>query len=426
MSQAAAQLACGDEAAAATALEQLGRAPTTPFGVPDESLTGADRTLASAAIDSLLDALGNARQRFPHLASRVDELLARWDFCALTSRELRWDLLAGAGTVQQRAPALLSPLAGRGFAAWSLLPRSAAGRPRWDAQLAAPLEALPPQCEPPSFVPPHGSLPALPAPALLVDATCQGPPPPPPAAPPTAAAQQRVPAVPPPPPAPAATAPAEVREVREVASSSTRDGLSPLPGTLSASASLSATGRVGAGLGLSLAPRANTFVRAGLGWTITSQWQEALDLEPRWSWGLGYDDWRAGTISAQLNHWGPLRRLPSRSTLANAVAALGYKVPLGKRTSKRLSLRVDLTTPLTWSPALGLGVSVKLPAHCFASLGVSQKLAEATRPSWTYVVGRSLWKPGTLSVILANYGPNQVPAPNPKNLVLSLSWSWKL
>lgn len=430
MSEAAAQLACGDEAAATGALEHLARAPTAPFGVPDESLSGEDVALASAAIDGLLDALGNARQRFPGLAPRIDALMAGWDFCALTSGELRWDLLADdpaeAQAVRQRPPALLSPLFGRGFAVWSLLPRGANGRPRWEAQRAVPPEISPPQCQRERFATPHGSLPALPDPAQLVDATCQGPPPP--SAPAATPPAPRTTAAPRPPPPTARTQRLEPEpaEVPEVASSSTRDGISPLPGTLSVSASLSATGRLGTGLGISLAPRANTFVRAGLGWGFTSKWQETFDPEPSWSWGLGYDDWRTGTVSAQLNHWGPLRRIPPRSVLANATAALGYKVPLGKRLGKRFSLRVDLTTPLTWSPALGAGVSLKLPAHCFASLGVSQKLAEATPPSWSYVVGRSLWKPGTLSIILANYGPNQVPAPNPRNLVLSLSWSWKL
>lgn len=427
MSEAAAQLACGDEPAATGALERLSAAATARFGVPDESLGGDDATLASAAIDSLLDALGNARQRFPHLAPAIDALVAKWDFCALTSGELRWDLLGDGPLVQQQAPALLSPMAGRGFAAWSLLPRSADGRPRWDARRAEPPETLPPQCQRERFTTPHGSLPALPAPAHLIDDACQGPPPPVPqpsaAAPPVAPLR---PAAKPVKKQPIASKPREVPQVHEVASSSTRDGISPLPGTVSMSATLSATGRLGTGLGISLAPRTNTFVRAGLGWGITSKWQAAFDPEPSWSWGFGYDDWRTGTVSAQLNHWGPLRRLPSRSELANATAALGYKVPLGERLGKHLSLRVDLTTPLTWSPALGVGVSLKLPAHCFASLGVSQKLLEATRPSWTYVVGRSLWKPKTLSIILANYGPNSVPKANLRNFVLSLSWSWKL
>lgn len=429
MSEAAAQLACGDETEATSALRRLAAASTTRFGVPDESLDDDDASLASAAIDSLLDALGAARQRFPNLAPAIDELVAKWDFCALTSGELRWDLLAEGPTVQQRAPALLSPLFGRGFAAWSLLPRGAAGRPRWDAQRAEPPETLPPQCQRERFATPHGSLPALPAPQHLVDLACQGPPLPPPPAPVATveAAPRRSP--PPPPPSrqkPIAAKPRQVAEVREVASSSTRDGLSPLPGTLSVSATLSATGRLGTGLGISVAPRANTFVRAGLGWGITSKWQEAFDPEPSWSWGLGYDDWRTGTVSAQLNHWGPLRRVPSRGELANATAAVGYKVPLGERLGKHLSLRVDLTSPLTWSPALGVGVSLKLPASCFLSVGASQKLAESTRPTWTYVLGRSLWKPRTLSIILANYGPNQVPEPNLRNFVLSVSWSWKL
>lgn len=426
MSEAAAQLACGDEPAATGALERLAAAPAERFGVPDESLGGDDPSLASAAIDSLLDALGNARQRYPRLAPAIDALVTKWDFCALTSGESRWDLLGEGLVVQQRAPAVLSPLSGRGFAAWSLLPRSAAGRPRWDAQRATPPDTLPPQCQREHFAPPHGSLPALPPPEHLVDRACEGPPTPAPVA--ELAGPQATAAPPPKPPSKKGIAakPLEPPEVREVASSSTRDGISPLPGTLSVSASLSATGRLGTGLGISLAPRANTFVRAGLGWGLTSKWQEAFDLEPSWSWGLGYDNWRAGTVSAQLNHWGPLRRIPARSTLANATAALGYKVPLGKRLGKRGSLRADLTTPLTWSPALGIGVSLKLPASCFVSVGVSQKLLEATRPSWTYVVGRALWKPKTLSIILSNYGPNQVPAANLRNLVLSVSWSWKL
>ena len=429
LGDAATQLACGERAQAAAALLLLAAAPHQGFGVPDESLTGTDGELASAAYDNLLDALAAARRRFPDLADQIDALLASWDFCALTAEEERWDLRLAEGQPWRRAPATISPLLGRGFAAWGLLPRRARGRPSWTAAALQDDSALVPQCQAqqPGSSPPHGPMPALPAAVRGVDASCEGPPPPvtaeaPVAPPPPAPARAQAVSAP---PRPAARAVPEV-PAKDVASPTTREGLSPLPGTVAASATASAAGNLGGAVGVSVAPWRNVFVRAGLGWRALTRWEETFGLEPTWSWGLGYDDWHVGTVSAQLNHWGPLRRLPDLGALEQAVANVGYKVALPAALGKVLSLRVDVSTPLTWAPSLGVGMGLKLPASCFVSLGVSKKLLDESALSWTYVLGRSQWKPGTLSLLVSNYGPNQVPALNLRNLALTVSWSWKL
>lgn len=434
-------LACGETVAEVErGLAALEAAPTAPFGVPDESLAGTDLELDSGAYDSLLDALALARQRFPELGMRIHALLERWDFCALTARGERWDLAVSEAGIVRRRPARISPLLGSGYAAWSLLPRSAGGRPRFAdvSMLAAPAGSVAhgPQCREGGTLQltPMGPLPMAVEEGDEVDEDCAPPPPPPPPPAPanasaTRAHDEREGAT----AAKAARSPTD-REVtaedsREVASPDTRDASATLPGTISASLTASATGNVNLGTGISLAPWRNTFVRAGLSWRLVTAWDEAAasasDAEPSWSWGIGYDDWHPGTFSLQLNHWGPLRRLQQKA-IEGAVATLGYKVPLPKRWAERLSLRADLSTPLTWSPAFGAGVAFKLPRYFFFSLGISQKLLEGTSPTWSYVLGRSRWKAGTLALVLANYGPNRLDQLNLRGLALTASWSWSL
>ncbi len=441
MRDVAKQLACSESVTEVEeGLATLEAAPTAPFGLPDESLRGEDLELDSVAIDSLLDALALARQRFPELGGRILALLARWDFCDLTADGERWDLMISANAqVLRRRSSRMSPLLGSGYAAWSLLPRSAGGRPRPASgeQQAAPAgsSAQTLQCrdEDALQITPSGSLPVFVPDDNAADATCQRPPPPPPPPPPVKArapAKGKPPAAKPAPkrrpPGKSVTADDEVE--LEVASPDTRDAAATLPGTVSTQLTVAARGNANLGTGISVAPLRNTFVRAGLSWRLLTQWSggpSPSDAEPTWSWGLGYDNWRAGTFSLQLNHWGPLRRF-SKVAIKGAVATLGYKIPVPKPWSNYFSLRSDLSTPLTWSPSLGAGIAFKLPRYFFLSLGISQKLLQDLSPTWSYTLGRSRWKAGTLAFVLANYGPNGLDQLNLRGLALTVSWSWSL
>lgn len=429
--EAATHLACGDLADATEAVGELTAAPLGGFGLPDETLTAADDELASVEYDNLLDALATARMRFTQLAPRVDALIARWDFCALTADGERWDLQLRDGKIFRRRPARMSPLMGRGFAAWGLLPRAARGRPRWqaDAEASRSLLAVP-QCQGQASIDftPQGPLPAIGESEAALDTACEGPPAIAPTSetPPTETAAA-------PPPRPARRVAARIKPSAvpietppESSAALNQDAAAPIPGTLSVSLVVTPKGNVSSVLGVSLAPRRNTFTRVGLTWRWLTAWEEGVDLEPSWSWGVGYDDWRTGTFSLQLNNWGPLRRTGGERALTGAVLSLGYKVPLPKALGRYLSLRSDLSTPLSWSPAIGAGLAFKLPHAFFVSFGVSKKLLESTPPTWSYVIGRSRWKPGTLSVILANYGPNQLDELRLRGVTLTLSWSWSL
>lgn len=455
MGDVATLLACGNADEATRAVARLEAARRGGYGLPDEQLGGADaagaadvtadasagdaEALESVAYDDLLDALAAARQRYPELEQRIDALVMSWDFCALTAEGERWDLALRDGKVVRRWPARMSPLLGRGFAAWGLLPRRANGRPQW--QLAARGSMVESgrggaQCEERRGLQqtPGGSLPMVPEEMTEVDASCQGPP----AAKADGAATARG----------AhgdrgggsggggtrgkgmATAKktAEEEEPSEVASATTRDAAAVLPGTISAQLTATAMGTFSTGVGASVVPRRNMFVRAALAWRMATEWEleDASALEPTWSWGVGYDDWRTGTFSLQLNHWGPLRRSGGEAAIQGAIADLGYKVPLPERLGRRMSLRANLSTPLSWSPSASAGVSFKLPAYVFVSLGLSQKLLEDRGPTWSYVVGRSRWKAGTLAVTFANYGPNQLDELRLRGVAMTVSYSWSL
>jgi hypothetical protein len=425
----AAELACGDRGAVERALTALESAPVSRFGLPDESLSGRDTELRSVAYDAVLDALARAKLRFPELTHRIGALIEHWDFCALTADDNRWDLALLDGKVERRAPSRMSPFMGDGFAAWGLIPRIDHGRPRWSPDAITGLDStFVAQCpsQPILDVTPSGPLPAIPAGSAEPDGGCRGPPPllAPLAmvvGPAETPAPRRDPAVTTNSIAKTAQPP---REHPEFASPDTRDGAIPLPGTIAAQFSAGVTGTLSSGLSASVAPVARTFLRTGLSWRLATKWDESFDLEPSWSWGLGYDDWRVGTVSVQLNHWGPIRSNSGWLALKGAVANLGYKVPLPRVLGRYLSARTDLSSPLTWSPSVGFGLALKLPFAMFLSVGCSIKLLEQATPTWSYVVGRSQWKAGTLAVVAANYGPNQIPDLNPRGISISASWSW--
>ena len=146
---------------------------------------------------------------------------------------------------------------------------------------------------------------------------------------------------------------------------------------------------------------------------------------PTWSLGIGYDNWHPGTWSFQINQWGPVVPADRWKIASTAIGELAYKLPLGDTLNKHLAIKAAWSSQLSWDPAVGVAMSWKLPYAVFVSVGVTERLAMPNRPTWTYVLGRSTWAPGSWSVIFANFGPNTIPHTNfVDHSAVTVSWGW--
>jgi hypothetical protein len=433
-----AELACGDAAARQRALTALEQAPRGALGLPDASLGRPAADVEAYVIDRLLEVLGEVRRRDPASAARVDALVASWDYCAVTADEHAWDLRVEGATVQRTQQSYPSTTAGRGFLAWGLIPRRANGRPlpegpagvvpapgdpeaTCDVALpsrmpSGPLAAPPvvtgadPGCEPPRG---PAAAPAV-APDVAPDVEIEpaGPRTEPPAATVRAPGRPRV--MPPP-----------RRELGQVETGSGIAALHALGLSGSGFVRQAFTGKLDAGVQASWSPRANTFARIGATWQLAGAFSPDAHARPTWSLGLGYDDWHTGTLSFQINQWGPVVPGDGWTIARTAAAELAYKVPLGRTLGEHLALKLAVSSKLTWSPAAAAALSFKLPRAVFVSVGGASSLVAPGRPTWTYTVGRSTWSPGSLSVIVTNFGPNLVPHPNVvAHGAVTASWGW--
>ena len=184
-------------------------------------------------------------------------------------------------------------------------------------------------------------------------------------------------------------------------------------------------GRLDAGVQASWAPRTSTFARIGATWQLARGFSPDGHASPTWSWGIGHDDWHTGTLSFQINQWGPVVPSDGWTIVRAAAGELAYKVPLGRTLGEHLALKLAVSSKLTWSPAAAAAVSFKLPRAVFVSVGVTSSLVAPGRPTWTYTIGRSTWRPGSLAVIFTNFGPNLVPHPNVvAHGAVTASWGW--
>jgi hypothetical protein len=409
------ELACGDHVAREAALTALENAPSGPLGLPDESLVQPATAIHGYVVDRLLEVLGEARLRDPTLSSRIDDLVGSWNFCAITAGEVVWTISTGDGRIERVQESFPSAVGGRGYAAWGLIPRRASGRPA----MVATLEANTCEVTLPSTTM-AGPL-AVARVERGVDLECEGP---------TVAIAATIPWA----------APRLVRsvalprlpirtanriEVQEVVT----DSATIAPRTLGLGGALftrqSLAGKLDAGVLVSVVPRTNTFARVGVTWQLASEFAADARSHPTWSGGLGYDNWRPGTWSLQLNNWGPITAADGKAIASSTVAELGYKVPLGTTLGARLGLKVSLSSRLSGGPTAGVATTVKLPRAVFASVGVAYGLMMSGGPTWTYALGRSTWTPGSLSIILANFGPNKIPQTNLlSRTAITASWSW--
>jgi len=145
-----------------------------------------------------------------------------------------------------------------------------------------------------------------------------------------------------------------------------------------------------------------------------------------YSWGLGYDDWHPGTISFQINNWGPI--LPNSAFPAiynSTVANVGYKFDLELLRQYHLASTTSFDFPLKGDPKANLTLQWEFYPKFFARIGLKHGVAKTDVFNWTYGFGYADSSPFTWGISYNNWGVNDAFTPNfVKNGAVAVSWGW--
>lgn len=440
---AVAQLECGqDEAAARKALTTLREATTDRLGLPSEQLDAhAPGGVHAAVLDIALLGLADAAERRPELAGDIDALVHAWNFCLVLGEGNAWDVEVEAEGPRRQWPVAPLPAGGEGLRRWGLDPATPGRAPRRLPASQRP-PTLPGRCAEGrgvglyDFVPAvrSGPLPKLPLPqelppemlALLGEQRCQVPPPP-----------AQVAEVPPPgPPAPAAPEEEDTQEPGNVVSVPTNTTAvtpgvpvvmrrpSPVSGALFATQRLSGEGQFGATLRWS--PVGRTFVRVSLSYQLLDDFRFTPGSgNVTGSWGLGWEDWRPNTFSFTVNNWGPVRPDSLRGLWEGIEFDVAYRLPLPRLLRPWLDVGTRVNVPLTREPALGFSLTLKPWRHLYVMTALRVPPFGDAPVTWAYSVGYASYRPYTLAVSYANWGPNRLSELNlVENGIFTLAFLW--
>lgn len=143
-----------------------------------------------------------------------------------------------------------------------------------------------------------------------------------------------------------------------------------------------------------------------------------------YSWGFGYSDWHPGTISYQINNYGPIK--PGEGlAFDKAIANIGYSVKSAKLDELNLGLSGSIDIPIKGDPALNAGLQWSPKENWFIRAGINQPL-NGGNPSWSYSFGYSDWRPNKINFSYSNYGPNELFDTNFKeNGTLNINYNWE-
>ena len=143
-----------------------------------------------------------------------------------------------------------------------------------------------------------------------------------------------------------------------------------------------------------------------------------------YSWGIGYDDWHPGTISVQINNWGPI--LPGEGfALDQATVNIAYKFDSNLLTHFSLAASAGIDIPITGDPSI-LATLIWSPIDkWYVRATVIRNLGKAQRWGLSYNFGRFDWQPFSIGLAYDNWGPNKAFEPNfTENGAVTLSWSF--
>lgn len=187
------------------------------------------------------------------------------------------------------------------------------------------------------------------------------------------------------------------------------------------------TGELSLGANLGWRPYSNLFIRSGINYSYYPD-----NGQFSYSWGIGYDDWHPGTISVQLNNWGPI--LPGEGlALDSAVANIGYKFEANFLRPYHITGSAAVDIPINGDPDISTTWSWSPITNWFIRGSLQKKFGSDGGWNWSYNFGYSDWHPFTFSITYDNWGTNQITGSgqdqgNAFNFqekgAVSLSWGW--
>ncbi|MBU0501099.1 MAG: hypothetical protein KJ558_10360 [Gammaproteobacteria bacterium] len=177
------------------------------------------------------------------------------------------------------------------------------------------------------------------------------------------------------------------------------------------------------GMNLSWTPMQNIFVR--MGFDHPSKLPDPKNPDKRWtySWGVGYSDWHPGTLSVQLNNWGPLLSGDGLA-MEKAVLNLNYKIDSKWLRDRKIAGSLGFDAPVSSRPSFNTSWQWSPIEPWFLRVSL-QKSVEEGEWKWSYNFGRWDWHPFTLALTYDNWGPNKLGESNfVKNGAVTLSYSF--
>lgn len=185
------------------------------------------------------------------------------------------------------------------------------------------------------------------------------------------------------------------------------------------------TGDLSVGANLSWRPYSSFFIRSGVNYGYYPG-----DGKLSYSWGIGYDDWHSGTVSVQLNNWGPI--LPKEGlALGKAVANIGYKFEADFLRPYNITGSAAVNIPVKGDPSISTTWNWSPVEHWFIRASLQRKFGSKGGWDWSYNFGYSDWHPFTFSLTYDNWGSNPIFDGSQgdnfnfkENGAVSLSWSW--
>ncbi len=379
------RLRCAEgETSARAALRLLREAQSGALGLPDERLhQKAPPSLRAGTLDLLAHELHLSAAHFPALREQAAQLIESWEVCPLEGGV--FDLVARERGLTRTKAAAPFPAGGAGFedaaGPRSLLPPDR--RACWKRQAQAAEAPRYPYAWTPSCPEPAAHLEEYATATATANATATSPPQPGAGLRPSA--QERPAEVPVPGAMPAGggIAPAFVLP-------NTRTGLTPYAAWL-------LEGRYAVGVQGVFSPFSHLFVRGGLGY------RAGLDHTVFDSWGLGYDDFRPGSFSLQINDWGPAL-FAQGLDWQHAVVDLGYKPVRLCAQPFCVATYLALDVPLQDTAFAVLRATTTWREVWFVRVGLDAVFDGHLR--WVYGFGRADWHAFAVNLSYDNWGPN--------------------
>lgn len=185
------------------------------------------------------------------------------------------------------------------------------------------------------------------------------------------------------------------------------------------------TGGMSFGANMGWRPVSYFFIRSGINYSY-----HPGDGQLSYSWGIGYDDWHPGTISVQINNWGPI--LPGEGVaIDRAVANIGYKFEADFLRPYHIAGSAAVDIPLSGDPKISTTWSWSPFENWFIRASLQRKFGRQGGWNWSYNFGYSDWHPFTLSLTYDNWGSNPIWDSSQgdgfnfsENGAVSLAWSW--